>query len=118
MAVVAAALMIAFGALAASVASGAVATTGPRPGGGPFAATDPTAISLSGTTLTQLIVGVLGVLFISNEYANGMIRATFAAVPRRLPVLWAKVDRAGRISGGADGGGRPGVLPAGSTDPG
>ena len=91
MAAVAALLMIAFGALAASVASGAVATTGPRPGGGPFAATDPTAISLSGTTLTQLIVGVLGVLFISNEYANGMIRATFAAVPRRLPVLWAKV---------------------------
>ena len=91
MAVVAAALMIAFGALAASVASGAVATTGPRPGGGPFAATDPTAISLSGTTLTQLIVGVLGVLFISNEYANGMIRASFAAVPKRLPVLWAKV---------------------------
>jgi len=33
---------------------------------------------------------VLGVLFISNEYANGMIRSTFAAVPRRLPVLWAK----------------------------
>ena len=91
MSAVAALLMIAFGALAASVASGAVPTSGPRPGGGPFAATDPTAISLSGTTLTQLIVGVLGVLFISNEYANGMIRATFAAVPRRLPVLWAKV---------------------------
>ena len=87
----AAVLLISFGALAASVASGAVTQTGPRPGGGPFAAVDPTAISLAGVTLAQLIVGVLGVLFISNEYANGMIRSSFAAVPRRLPVLWAKV---------------------------
>ena len=87
----AAALLIAFGALAASVAAGAVTRPGTRPGGGPFASTDPTAISLAGVTLGQLIVGVLGVLFISNEYANGMIRASFAAVPRRLPVLWAKV---------------------------
>jgi ABC-type transport system involved in multi-copper enzyme maturation permease subunit len=84
-------LLIAFGALAASVASGAVSTNGPRPGGGPFASTDPTAVSLAGITLAQLIVGVLGVLFISNEYANGMIRSSFAAVPKRLPVLWAKV---------------------------
>ena len=87
----AAVLLISFGALAASVASGAVTQTGPRPGGGPFAAVDPTAISLAGVTLGQLIIGVLGVLFISNEYANGMIRSSFAAVPRRLPVLWAKV---------------------------
>lgn len=91
MAVATAVLLIAFGALAASVASGAVARTGSRPGGGPFASVDPTAISLAGVTLAQLIVGVLGVLIISNEYANGMIRSTFAAVPRRLPVLWAKV---------------------------
>jgi ABC-2 type transport system permease protein len=33
---------------------------------------------------------VLGVLVISGEYSTGMIRSTFAAVPRRLPVLWAK----------------------------
>jgi ABC-type transport system involved in multi-copper enzyme maturation permease subunit len=88
-------LLIAFGALAASVASGAVTPTGPNGGGGggrgPFASADPTAISLAGVTLAQLIVGILGVLIISNEYANGMIRNTFAAVPRRLPVLWAKV---------------------------
>jgi len=88
-------LLIAFGALAASVASGAVTPTGPNGGGGggrgPFASADPTAISLAGITLAQLIVGILGVLIISNEYANGMIRNTFAAVPRRLPVLWAKV---------------------------
>lgn len=27
----------------------------------------------------------------SGEYSTGMIRSTFAAVPRRLPVLWAKL---------------------------
>ena len=87
-------LLIAFGALAASVASGAVTPQGPGGqggGGGGFGSADPTAISLAGVTLAQLIAGILGVLFISNEYANGMIRSTFAAVPRRLPVLWAKV---------------------------
>lgn len=51
---------------------------------------DPTTRSLAGIFLAQLAVGVLGVLLISGEYATGMIRATLAAVPRRLPVLWAK----------------------------
>jgi ABC-2 type transport system permease protein len=51
---------------------------------------DPTSASLAGVFLAQLAIGVLGVLFITGEYATGMIRATFAAVPRRLPVLWAK----------------------------
>ncbi len=98
----AAALLVAFGALAASVASGAVTPDGGSPrggggGGGPFGSADPTAISLAGVTLGQLIVGILGVLFISNEYANGMIRSTFAAVPRRLPVLWAKAIVLGAV---------------------
>ncbi len=52
---------------------------------------DPTSRSLSGVFLAQLAVGVLGVLVISGEYATGMIRATFSAVPRRLPMLWAKL---------------------------
>jgi ABC-2 type transport system permease protein len=51
---------------------------------------DPTALSLVGFFLAQLAVGVLGVLVITGEYSTGMIRATLAAVPRRLPVLWAK----------------------------
>ena len=54
------------------------------------AAFDPTTRSLSGIFLAQLAIGVLGVLLITGEYATGMIRATFAAVPARLPVLWAK----------------------------
>jgi len=34
---------------------------------------------------------VLGVLLLSGEYATGMIRASLTVVPRRLPVLWAKI---------------------------
>lgn len=51
---------------------------------------DPTLVSLRGIYLAQLAVGVLGVLMITGEYTTGMIRATLSAVPRRLPVLWAK----------------------------
>jgi ABC-2 type transport system permease protein len=51
---------------------------------------DATATSLSGVFLAQLAVGVLGVLIMTGEYSSGMVRATFGAVPRRLPVLWAK----------------------------
>lgn len=45
---------------------------------------------LQGYYLAQLLVGVLGVLFVSGEYATGMARSTFAAVPSRSPVLVAK----------------------------
>lgn len=51
---------------------------------------DPTAISLTGIHLAQLAIGVLGVLLITGEYATGTVRSSFAAVPRRLPVLWGK----------------------------
>jgi hypothetical protein len=52
---------------------------------------DPVALSLRGVYLAQLAIGVLGVLLITGEYSTGMIRATMSAVPRRLPVLWAKL---------------------------
>jgi ABC-type transport system involved in multi-copper enzyme maturation permease subunit len=48
-------------------------------------------ISLAGVVIAQLVLGVLGVLLFSGEYATGMIRATLAVVPSRLPVLWAKL---------------------------
>jgi hypothetical protein len=51
---------------------------------------NPIDASLGGWHLAQLSIGVLGVLVISGEYATGQIRSTFLAVPRRLPVLWAK----------------------------
>jgi ABC-2 type transport system permease protein len=47
--------------------------------------------SLGGIYLAQLAFGVLGVLIVTGEYTTGMIRATFAAVPKRLPVLWGKL---------------------------
>ena len=50
-----------------------------------------TSASLQGFFLGQLLIGALGVLFVSSEFSTGMIRSTFAAVPKRLPVLWAKL---------------------------
>lgn len=47
-------------------------------------------LALSGSVLAALSVGVLGALLGASEYTTGMIRATLAAVPRRLPVLWSK----------------------------
>jgi ABC-2 type transport system permease protein len=52
---------------------------------------NPLADPLSGFNLSQLAIGVLGVLLTAGEYSAGMIRATLAAVPKRLPVLWAKL---------------------------
>ncbi|WP_261554896.1 ABC transporter permease [Frankia tisae] len=51
---------------------------------------NPVVASLNGVRISQLAVGVLGVLLISGEYATGMIRASMTVVPRRLPVLWGK----------------------------
>jgi ABC-2 type transport system permease protein len=63
-------------------------TRPPRPGAaGGF---DPTAVSLTGVSLAQFAIGVLGVLMITGEYTTGQIRSTLAAVPWRLPVLWGK----------------------------
>jgi ABC-2 type transport system permease protein len=47
--------------------------------------------SLAGYHIAQLAIGVLGVLIISGEYSTGQIRSSFMAVPKRLPVLWAKL---------------------------
>ena len=52
--------------------------------------TDATAASLSGLSIAQLVIGVLGVLTITAEYATGLIRTTLTVVPRRLSVLAAK----------------------------
>lgn len=48
-------------------------------------------VVLFGRLLAQLAIGVVAVMAITGEYATGMIRATLTAVPRRLPVLWAKL---------------------------
>ena len=56
------------------------------PAGNP-AATGVSA-ALLGVLFAQLVVGVVGVLAFSGEYGTGMIRATLAVVPARLPVLF------------------------------
>ena len=52
--------------------------------------TQAATIVTGGWFLAQAVVSVLAVLMITGEYSAGMIRSTFAAVPRRLPALWAK----------------------------
>ncbi len=51
---------------------------------------NPLQTTAIGITFAQLAIGTLGVTIMSGEYSTGMIRSTFAAVPKRLPVLWAK----------------------------
>ncbi|MFD6169747.1 ABC transporter permease subunit [Streptomyces coeruleorubidus] len=78
------ALVIGLGLLFSSLVG-----SGQGPGEDDFS--DPTSISLGGVMLASLAVAVLGVLMSAGEYATGSIRATLAAVPSRLPVLWGKV---------------------------
>ncbi len=52
---------------------------------------DPTARSLAGVFLGQIVIGVLGVLVMSAEYGTGTIRATLSAIPNRPLVLACKV---------------------------
>jgi ABC-2 type transport system permease protein len=81
------ALTIGLGALISAVTAShwATASAGDR------ATFNAVVTSLNGVNISQLAVGVLGVLLISGEYATGMIRASLTAVPKRLPVLWAKL---------------------------
>ena len=59
---------------------------------------DPTNNSFAGLALGQLALGVLGVLAITTEFSSGMIRATFAAVPRRPLLLAAKAAVLGAVT--------------------
>jgi ABC-2 type transport system permease protein len=51
---------------------------------------DPVQLALIGLHLSQIAIGVLGVLLISSEYTSGMIHASLAAVPPRRLLLAAK----------------------------
>ena len=56
------------------------------------AAFDPVEVTLMGVFLGgMLLLGILGILVVSSEYATGTIRATLAAQPRRPMVLAAKL---------------------------
>lgn len=43
-----------------------------------------------GIDVFSLFLGAFGIMAVTGEYSSGLIRSTFAAVPRRLPVLGAK----------------------------
>jgi ABC-2 type transport system permease protein len=80
-------VMIGIGAIFSAVNAGQQHRfTGPNGAG-----FNPVTTSLNGVIFAVVAFGVLGVLMISGEYGTGMIRASLAAVPRRLPVLWGKL---------------------------
>jgi hypothetical protein len=84
---VAVALMIGIGALFSAVTANQYHTFGAAD----RASFNPVSTSLAGSTFAVIAFGVLGVLVLSGEYSTGMIRSSLTAVPRRLPVLWAKL---------------------------
>ena len=67
--------------------------TGPRaPGRDARILADPVGFIFgAGIGLGQLTICVLGVLLMSTEYSTGVIRASLLAVPKRLPMLAAKL---------------------------
>lgn len=80
------------------VLTGVTANRWPHMSTADRAGLNPTQLSIGGYYLALFVIGVLGVLVISGEYSTGMIRATLSAVPRRLPVLWAKAAVFGAVT--------------------
>ncbi|HSZ38688.1 MAG TPA: ABC transporter permease [Trebonia sp.] len=82
---------IGFSALVAIV----IANVWNKPGNHPnqvSLANDPTSVLFgTGFGFGQLALCVLGVIVITSEYTTGAIRSSLLAVPRRLPMLAAKV---------------------------
>jgi ABC-2 type transport system permease protein len=76
--------------VAVTVAVGAVAAASVRCQSGARCQVDPAKLSLTGIQAGQVVVAILGVLAISNEYSTGMIRVTLTAIPHRTAVLAAK----------------------------
>ena len=52
--------------------------------------TEPSLTVGGGFLLFAIAIGVFGLTMMTGEFHSGLIRTTFTAVPRRLPVLWAK----------------------------
>jgi ABC-2 type transport system permease protein len=67
-----------------------------QPAGAPPA--DPMLPGFISLDYAVLAIGVLGVLAFSAEYSTGLIRTTFAAVPRRRAVLAAKATVMGAVT--------------------
>jgi ABC-2 type transport system permease protein len=78
------------GLVAATVGVSVAADAASRCQAGQVCSVDSGKLALTGVQLGQAVVAMLAVLMISNEYTNGMIRITLAAMPRRLALLAAK----------------------------
>jgi ABC-2 type transport system permease protein len=52
---------------------------------------DPTSRSLTSYIVAQLIIGVLGILVVTSEFATGLMQTSLLATPRRHRMLAAKV---------------------------
>lgn len=77
---------VAFGMIFSAVAESEDGAPGPA-----ALLTDPVDVALGGIGLTEMIIGVLGVLVVTGEYSTGLIRTAFAAAGRRSRVIAGKV---------------------------
>jgi len=62
------------------------------------AAFDPLDVNFGFVQIGAVFFGALGALVVTNEYGNGLIRATFAATPQRVLVLAAKAALLGLVA--------------------
>lgn len=74
-----------------SWAAGGDAGTAPAGPPGQVPGADPVSLALGALGVSQILVGVLGVLVAAGEFSTGIIRTTIAAVGSRTKVLLAKV---------------------------
>ncbi len=77
------AVVVGFGILSASINR--------HRGGGGGEVRSPFDRVLTGVNLSVLIIAVFGGVFGAREYGSGMIKSSFSAVPRRLPVFFNKI---------------------------
>lgn len=84
-------LAIGFAALIAAVLSNPE-NAQPRGGPGARGLADPVAAALGATGFSALVLGVLGALVASGEYATGSISSSLMALPRRWPLVVAKAS--------------------------
>lgn len=89
--VLTAAATIVFGVAVSALRSFASGRAYPSMSPDDRAAFDPTSTGMVGYLIAQLIIGVLGVLMITSEYATGLISTSATAVPRRVRLLGAKL---------------------------
>ena len=59
---------------------------------------DPTSLSLRSYIVAQLVVGVLGILVVTSEFATGLMQTTLTATPHRNRLLAAKVVLAAAVA--------------------